>query len=83
MNKDYVLWNLREAQEALAEIIAGVESDPEYEPGGYIVDLTHLYHHVNTAWNARNATKAATDECSQEDFLRWRQFPTEDVYLGD
>jgi hypothetical protein len=46
------------------------------------VGVTALLSHLNTAWNARDASKAATDECSQENFIRWRQFPTEDIYLG-
>ena len=83
MNKDYVLYNLREAQKALTKTITGVESDPDYEPGGYVVDVAHVYHHLNTAWNARDASKVAADECSEEDFYRWRQFPsTQDIYLG-
>ena len=43
MNKEYVLWNLGESQKALAQMRDGVESDPEYEPGGDIVDLTHVF----------------------------------------
>ena len=83
MNKDYVLYNLVEAHKALGELIANVKSDPEYEYGNYVVDIAHVYHHLNTAWNARDATKAAADECSEEDFYRWRQFPsTEEIYLG-
>ena len=83
MNKDYVLYNLIEAHKALGELIADVTSDPEYEYGNYVVDIAHVYHHLNTAWNARDATKAAADECSEEDFCRWRQFPsTEEIYLG-
>jgi hypothetical protein len=82
MNKDYVLYNLDEAQKALGEIIADMRSNRDYNYGEYIVDITHVYHHLNTAWNARDADKAATDKCSEEDFIRWRQFPTEDIYLG-
>ena len=83
MNKDYVLYNLEHAHKALAALIADMKSDPEYEYGNYIVDIAHVYHHVNTAWNARDASKAAADECSEEDFFRWRQFPsTEEIYLG-
>ena len=83
MNKDYVLYNLGEAQEALGQLIADMKSDPEYDYGEYIVDMGHVYHHLNTAWNARDSSKAVADQCSEEDFYRWRQFPsTEDIYLG-
>lgn len=54
MNKDFVLFNLREAHESLQRIIKDIESQPDYDYGEYIVEMTHLYHHVNTAWNAQN-----------------------------
>ena len=82
MNKDYVLYNLEKAHKALAEIIAEMKSNRDYDYGEYIADVTHVYHHLNTAWNARNASEAAADECSENDFYRWRQFPQEDIYLG-
>jgi hypothetical protein len=83
MNKDYVLYNLDEAHKALGEIIADMRSNRDYDYGEYVVDLSHVYHHLNTAWNARDATKAAADECSEADFYRWRQFPSEEeIYLG-
>jgi hypothetical protein len=37
--------------------------------------MEHLYHHVNTAWNARDSSAERADACSQEDFDCWRQFP--------
>jgi hypothetical protein len=83
MNKDFVLWNLTEAQKALGDLIDDMKSDPDYDYGNYIVDITHVYHHLNTAWNARDESKAAADDCSEADFYRWRQFPTEDIYLDD
>ena len=48
MNKDYVLYNLDEAQKALGEIIADMRSNRDYDYGEYIVDLTHVYQHLNT-----------------------------------
>jgi hypothetical protein len=81
MNKDYVLYNLKEAEEALGSMIADIQSNRAFDDPEFNVELTHVYHHLNTAWNARNATKAATDECSEENFAKWRQFPTEDICL--
>jgi hypothetical protein len=75
MNRDYILWNLREAQEAVSKIIRDIEADPEYSQEAYAVDIAHLYHHVNTAWNARFESAEAAERCSAEDFERWRQFP--------
>jgi hypothetical protein len=81
MNKDYVLFHLREAAEELDTSIHEMETDPEYEFGNFLVAMTHLYHHVNTAWNARDASQEQTDSCSDDDFRRWRQFP-EDIDLS-
>jgi hypothetical protein len=70
-----VLVHLTEAEEALQKLIIEISSDREYDYGNYRVDMEHLYHHVNTEWNARDATDATMNECSEEDFRRWRQFP--------
>jgi hypothetical protein len=44
--------------------------------------MQHAYHHMNTAWNARDEPPERTVECSEADFIRWRQFP-EDIYLDE
>jgi hypothetical protein len=81
MNRDYILWNLKEAAEALSGIIAEVEDNPDYEDVELMIALQHLYHHVNTAWNAREASPAAVEECSEENFALWRAFP-DDIPMG-
>jgi hypothetical protein len=75
MNKPYVLWNLKEAREAIDQLIADMQADGDYDYGEFRVDVEHLYHHINTAWNARDASPESADACSQEDFDGWRQFP--------
>jgi hypothetical protein len=77
MNKDYVLYHLVAAEDALRDTIAEIKSDPEYEYGDFRVDMEHVYTHVNSAWNAREASEAAAKECSEENFHLWRQFPTD------
>jgi hypothetical protein len=77
MTRDYVLWNLREAAEALTGLIAEMEGNPEYDQGQFELDLNHVYHHINTAWNARNASRDRTEACTEQDFQDWRQFPTD------
>ena len=56
MNKPYVLWNLKEAREAVDQLIADMQADVDYDFGEFRVDMEHLYHHINTAWNARDAS---------------------------
>ena len=75
MNKDFILFHLSEAEEQLRQTIEALRRDPEYGFGSYSVDMQHLYLHLNTAWNGRDATDQQFTECRQEDFDAWRQFP--------
>ena len=77
MNRDFVLFHLGEAEKAIRDTIAEIKAHPDYDYGEYRVDMEHVYHHVNSAWNARDASEAAAKECSEADFSRWRQFPTD------
>ena len=75
MNKEYILYNLKEALKQLSETVNEMENDPGYEYGDYVVDTTHLYHHINTAWNAKNSSELESEECSDKNFKEWRRFP--------
>jgi hypothetical protein len=77
MNRDWILFHLKEAQEELERTIREIENDPEYEFGEYSVGMAHLYHHINTAWNAQNCTDEDAAESSESNFANWRQFPTD------
>lgn len=75
MNREWVVWNLREAKEELDRTISHLESDAEYDWPELSVAVVHLYHHLNTAWNSRDAPRERVEPISQEDFDRWRQMP--------
>jgi hypothetical protein len=77
MNRDWILFHLQEAHEELTRTIHEMEQDPEYDFGEYVVAMTHLYHHLNTAWNSRDASPERVKACSEEDFEKWRQFPSD------
>ncbi len=77
MNKPHIRFHLTEARQALEQLITELDSDTEYEFGDYRVDIEHVYHHINSAWNGRDASAAAVDACTQEDFDTWRKFPTD------
>ena len=74
-----MIWNLKEAQEALQQIISELEGPSDYADcdAPLSVDMAHLYHHLNTAWNARHSTPERAAACTESDFKKWRQFPTE------
>jgi len=76
MNKRHTEFHLKEALEQLQETISSIEN-AEFDETDLQLDMEHLYHHLNTAWNARNASEKETDECSESNFEKWRQFPTD------
>ena len=56
MNRDHTLFHLREVAEELQRTIADIEANPTYDYAEFWVAMQHLYHHLNTAWNARRVT---------------------------
>jgi len=83
MNKDFILFNLQWAKEQIVQTIQSIESDPDYHYGSYLVQMTLIYEHINTAWNAREVSDAQAKECSEEDYNKWRQYPAKnEIYLG-
>jgi predicted transcriptional regulator len=77
MNKDYVLYHLREALEEIETIIGEIESDTDYSQPEFSVAMSHIYHHINTAWNSRSSSEEEAEEVSENNFREWRQFPTD------
>ena len=80
MNKEWIKFNLREAIEELQRTVAELD-EPEYSIEEYAVAIAHAYHHVNTAWNGREATPLEVEPGSDDLFYQWRAFPT-DIFLG-
>jgi hypothetical protein len=76
MNKDWVLFHLKEAKDEIENTIKEIESQPDYDDPEFSVAIAHLYHHVNTAWNSRHCSNEEAEESSESNFERWRQFPT-------
>jgi hypothetical protein len=74
MNKRVILFHLTEAAEQLNKTIENIRNDPEYEIGDYRPEMSHLYHHLNTAWNGRNLTEE--EHHAADNFAVLRKFPT-------
>jgi len=47
-------------------------SDPEYDYGNYVVDMQHIYWHINSAWNGRDfdSTSAELTDKMYEAFIQ-------------
>ena len=75
MNRDHVLFHLREAQEAVTAIVLKMDAQLDYDYGAFFPDMQHLYHHLNTAWNARDVPSTRVEAATDSDFNSWSQFP--------
>lgn len=73
MKKDYVLFHLEEAKEALGALINEINNDQEYEIGNFTVDLQHLYWHINSSWNGKH--KSMGDDFTEQEIESYREFP--------
>jgi hypothetical protein len=82
MNRKHLLFHLAEAEEALARTIADLRRDPEYDVGELVVEMQHLYYHLNTAWNGRDATEEQSEEPTEGIFQKWSQYPEDLSTLG-
>ena len=76
MNKALVLHHLAEAYEAIGQMLQDAREDPEWGIGELSAEMPHLYHHINTAWNARDSSNAI-GEASDDEFREWSVFPTD------
>jgi hypothetical protein len=76
MQKDYALFHLHEAKAAIEQLIAEMKADPDYNIGNFMVDMQHLYWHVNSAWNGRDFDSSAGEltDTMYESFI---QYPTD------
>ena len=83
MNRPWVLFHLNEARGAITQTIAAIEATPDYEWGQFSVEMAHLYHHLNTAWNAQNATDAEVERGGDDSFARWSSFPADLPMMGE
>lgn len=76
MNRILVLHHLAEAHETLGRILEEARQRPDWGVEELFAEMPHLYHHINTAWNARDATNAV-EQSSDAEFRRWSAFPTD------
>jgi hypothetical protein len=78
MKKEYALFNLAEAKQAIEQLMEEMASDPEYDYGNYVVDMQHIYWHINSAWNGRDFDSTST-ELTDKMYEAFIQFPADMV----
>ena len=74
-NKEVILFNLAEMQEELLCLITELGNDDPIDTSEFDGAFAHIYHHLNTAWNARFISDADWRKQSEVVFFKNRQFP--------
>jgi hypothetical protein len=74
LNWEFILYNLRDAQEELDRVIKLAEAG-DMDEIDFRVKMEHAYHHLNFAWNIRHVTSKRAAKCVKEDFNEWSKFP--------
>ena len=75
MNREWVLFHLAEAADALRQAIQDIKETPDYGDGEFTIDMQHIYHHVNTAWNSRHADPTDVEPGTDAQFNAWGELP--------
>ena len=79
MNKQWIFLHLVEAVEELKGTIEALQSDLDYEEAELQLAIVHAYSHINTAWNSRNEPIERIENHSEDDFYKWRDFPSDTI----
>ena len=81
MNKEWIAFHLDEAAEQLRETVKKLSSEAEYSHADFLVEISHAYHHINTAWNSRDASPEAVANHTDADYDEWQKMPSADELL--
>ncbi len=76
MNLKVVSSNIQEALEELEKIRDKINSKTINEVE-FQVQLQHVYHHLNFAWNVRHQKSERYRNMTDEDFKVWGKYPTD------
>jgi hypothetical protein len=78
IQRAYILDNIADAREEL-EAIEKALANPDYGEFDFRGDLSHAYHHLNFAWNARNASDEELTNLSDSNDAKWSKFPVGEI----
>ena len=68
----------------LEQVLKDLKQDATFDEQELNAAMSNVYHYMNTAWNARNATETEVNELSQDNFYLWREFPElEELFLQE
>ena len=69
---------MQDAQESLSDLIQNMSETGKIDEVEFQIEIIHIYHHLNTAWNSRNRDREPTDG----DFETEEKFP-KDIDLSN
>jgi hypothetical protein len=75
VNREFVLFHLREVAEDLSRTVREIESNPEYDSGEFLVAAQHAYHHLNSAWNGQDLHELQVANVNDSRWSRLGRFP--------
>ena len=70
-----LMYELEDAEDGLKSLFKDISADPEFDETDFRIHMTHVYTHLNRAWNARNATSEQQDD--ETLWEKWGQFPAD------
>ena len=76
MNFTIVSSNIEEALEELQKIRDKVNSK-NMDEAELKIQLQHVYHHLNVAWNIRDVETERYRNITHEEFENWGEYPNE------
>lgn len=76
MNTKFITFNFQEIAEEVELILRDMKAGGMTEEK-YLKSIQHIYHHLNTAWNGRNAPADALDVAREADIRKWEKFPSD------
>jgi len=77
-NRELTRINIQEAREQLQEIEKSL-LDNDYDEVELRIELEHAYHHLNYAWNIRNASDEELKKSTKEHFAKYSKYPKKDI----
>ncbi len=82
MNSKWILQDLNEAKEQLVDII-GKLSSQDYNVDDFELDMTHVYSHLNVAYNTRSWSEEQINQFDDEKYKKVRKTPTDLIFINN
>lgn len=83
-SRSIIISNLHEASCSIKRLNDDLKNNRLYSVGRFKIEMGHIYHHINFAWNIRGLRDISLyRHMSDGNFKKWTQYPTEPFYWSD